>query len=201
MDDATHERWLPVVGWDGYYEVSDLGRVRSVPRVGSDGRRLKGRILRPRIIPKTGYHRVCLSRAGKHYDLYIHRLVLEAHAEACPPGMEGRHWDGDPSNNRLSNLFWGTPSENQMDNVRLGTHRNSRKTRCKWGHEFTPENTYTPPGTTDRQCRACTDPDEGRASRTGKKCSRGDCPKPAWCKGLCRKHYDQERWKAKSLAS
>lgn len=198
MNDGT-ERWLSVVGWGGYYEVSDLGRVRSVPRVGSDGRRLKGRILRPRILPKTGYHRVCLSRAGKHYDLYIHRLVLEAHAKACPPGMEARHWDGDPSNNRLGNLFWGTASENQLDNVRLGTHRNSRKTHCPQNHEYTPENTRINAGNGGRECIACLDPETGRNATLGKLCARDGCPKGVWAKGLCQRHYDQERWKAKSL--
>lgn len=52
---------------------------------------------------------------------FVHRLVLEAFVGPCPPGFECRHLDGDPSNNCLDNLAWGTPKSNQGDRVRHGT--------------------------------------------------------------------------------
>ena len=199
MDDFTHERWKTVATWEGYYEVSDLGRARSLPRLSSDGKQLKGRILRPRILPKTGYHRVCFSRAGQHYDMYIHRLVLEAFVGPCPDGLEARHWDGDPANNRLGNLFWGTHSENQQDTLRYGRNPRANRTHCPQGHPYDEENTYIVPGTTHRQCKACHEWESGRNFILGKQCARGGCTSPVWARDLCRPHYDQQRNQAKRV--
>jgi len=52
---------------------------------------------------------------------FVHRLVLLAFVGPCPAGMEARHLDGDPTNNRLPNLCWGTPKENKQDSQRHGT--------------------------------------------------------------------------------
>ena len=57
---------------------------------------------------------------GRHNQRYGHRLVLEAFVGRCPEGMECCHEDGDPANNRLDNLRWGTPKSNGEDRVRLG---------------------------------------------------------------------------------
>jgi hypothetical protein len=64
-----------------------------------------------------GYHTVCL---GRKRQWYIHRLVLEVFVGPCPPGMQCRHLDGNPSNNCLENLAWGTRDENHADMVRHG---------------------------------------------------------------------------------
>ncbi len=80
---------------------------------------------------KSGYVHVGL--AGGNTKT-IHRLVLEAFVGQCPSGMECRHLDGNPANNRLSNLCWATHQENETDKVRHGTlvvgakHVNSRLT-------------------------------------------------------------------------
>lgn len=58
---------------------------------------------------------------GIRKNYLVHRLILEAFVGPCPEGMECRHLDGDPSNNRLENLRWGTPKENAADRVRHGT--------------------------------------------------------------------------------
>ncbi len=50
----------------------------------------------------------------------VHRLVLEAFVGPCPPGMQCRHLDGNPANNRLENLAWGTHAENAADKIRHG---------------------------------------------------------------------------------
>lgn len=195
MDQGTSsERWLPVPGWEGLYDASDWGRIRSLPRRTSAGMR-GGRILKGRRLPKTGYLRVHLCKDGDKDELYIHQLVLLTFKGPCPPGEQACHGDGNPANNRLSNLRWGTPSENIYDNVRNGTHYNARKTHCLRGHEYTPENTYRIPED-GRQCVTCMTTYQERNARAGKFCSKG-CGKPVVAKNLCQKHYDQQKWRVK----
>lgn len=74
----------------------------------------------------------------------------------CPDGMEVCHNDGNPENNRVENLRYGTRSDNMRDKRKHGTCYNSNKTRCKQGHPLSGENVYVPPNQpTWRQCRAC----------------------------------------------
>lgn len=68
-----------------------------------------------------GYLRVVLCD-GKMHTQKVHRLVLEAHVGPCSDGMQCRHLNGNPADNRLKNLKWGTQSENQQDSVQHGTH-------------------------------------------------------------------------------
>lgn len=153
MIDPAIERWLPVVGYEGYYEVSDQGRVRSLPRLTRKGNLTGGRILSPSG-GKSDYRRVDLWVNGVARTRLVHGLMMEAFAGPRPEGMEIRHLDGTRSNNRWpDNLAYGTRSENQQDTVRHGKHQNASKTRCKKGHEFTPENTYDNNG--GRGCLQC----------------------------------------------
>jgi hypothetical protein len=141
MPDATHETWKPVVGYEGLYEVSDRGRVRTVPR-----------ILKPGTLNHGHLHvNLWINRKGKTRT--VHRLVAAAFIGPCPDGQEVRHLDGNPTNNAVENLKYGTRSENLLDRVRHGTHNNASKTHCKNGHEFTPENTIDNHG--NRGCREC----------------------------------------------
>lgn len=155
-------QWLAVVGYEGLYEVSSGGKVRSVPRKGT-----RGGILKP-YRREDGYATVNLSREGVTKQCRINRLVLEAFV-GPGAGTESRHLDGDPTNNILDNLAWGTRSENALDSVRHGTHRNpgAEKTHCKHGHEFTKDNTYVRPNG-GRACRQC----RSRASRESKRLQR-----------------------------
>jgi len=150
----SEERWLPVVGYEGLYEVSDQGHVRSVERVDSYGRHRKTRVLKPNK-NGSGHYQVRLYRNGRSESYsYVHRLVLEAFVGPCPEGMVGCHYDDVKEHNRLENLRWGTSSSNRFDAVRNGNDYNARKTHCKYGHEFTPENTrYCKNG--GRACRQC----------------------------------------------
>mgnify|MGYP000973833453 CR=1 FL=1 len=147
------EQWRPILGYGGFYEVSSRGQVRSLDRANSRGNRLRGSAVARSKRP-GGYLQVALHREGRRGRAFVHRLVLEAFSGPCPSGMEACHIDGDPANNALSNLRWGTHSENMFDKVRHGTHHEANKTHCKSGHEFSPENTYlTAEG--KRRCRTC----------------------------------------------
>jgi hypothetical protein len=144
MPDATHpETWRPIPDWEGYYSVSDHGRVRSEPRTlrATDGRifHYRGRVLRPsrdlnrRLI-------VTLCRDGRNNTRRIHSLVALAFLGPRPPGLEVCHGDGDCANNHLSNLRYGTKSSNVLDSVRHGTHRHTRRTRCPRNHPLIAPN-------------------------------------------------------------
>jgi hypothetical protein len=105
------EIWKLVPEYDGKYEVSDQGRVRSFQRYP------QGRILRPGRMP-SGHLSVALGRGNSQC---VHKLVLLAFVGAAPDKHECRHLNGDPADNRLENLCWGTRSENINDAVRHGT--------------------------------------------------------------------------------
>lgn len=128
MDESvTHpndqvERWLPVVGWESYYLVSDLGRVRSLPRPTASGRHV-GRILKPQKKGPPGYlyPGLTLSGGGVKLQVKVHRLVLQAFIGPAPEGMnDGRHLDGEPFNCALTNLAWGTHAQNGQDMIGHG---------------------------------------------------------------------------------
>jgi hypothetical protein len=152
VPDATRETWRPIAGWDDSYQVSDLGRVRSIPRLNNYGRRLRGRLLKPGT--RADGHLVvilCVNRVKTTRQ--VHQLVLEAFAGPRPAGLEGLHDNGNPADNARTNLRYGTHAENMRDAVRHGTNRNAAKTHCPQNHEYTPENTYAYGNA--RQCREC----------------------------------------------
>lgn len=156
---STHQQWLPIPGYEGRYEVSDHGQVRSLPRtvIRSDGHSqgIPSRILKPYALP-TGHQVVSLWSDNHRTKHYVHRLVAVAFIGQPATGEEVCHNDGNPANNHVSNLRWGTRSENMLDEVHAGRHWQTRKTHCKHGHEFTPDNTITRRGKrTQRICRAC----------------------------------------------
>lgn len=126
---SATESWREVEGFEGYYEVSDRGRVRSVDREIAQQsrkgrtytRRLNGRMLKPS--PTIyGHLQVPLRRDGGLFRLLVHRLVLLAFVGPAPEGCECCHNDGDLRNNQLCNLRWGTRRENAKDRYRHGTH-------------------------------------------------------------------------------
>jgi hypothetical protein len=111
------ERWLPAVGWETFYSVSSLGRVRR--DAGGDRNTLQGRILKIQT-SKAGYSVVSLCRHGTAVQVYVHHLVLRAFVGECPEGMEACHFpDRDPANCKLSNLRWDTKVENEADKLRI----------------------------------------------------------------------------------
>ena|SRR5690606_1388273 len=137
------EIWKPVPGYEGIYEVSSKGRVRSLDRVNSQGARVRGRVMKTRT-DKDGYFDLVLSKAGEKTYPRVHRLVCEAFHGPAPEGKPfACHKDGNNQNNTPENLYWGSSSDNMQDAVRHGTHRNSRKTHCERGHEL-PKNRRCP---------------------------------------------------------
>lgn len=103
------EIWKPVVGWEGLYEVSSHGRIRSLNRViinKSGGKQsFVGRILRP-ARDRYGYNRVVLSKEGTSYNRIVHRLVAQAFIPNPNNLPEVNHKDEDKTNNIPENLEW-----------------------------------------------------------------------------------------------
>lgn len=156
------ERWQPVLGYEGCYEVSDHGRVRSLDRwtrcgPGDHGRKLqKGRILTPTISKRDGRRRVTLSVDNQKKLRVIAPMVLEAFAGPRPsPDIDGCHSDGNPANDVLSNLRWDTRRGNYDDSLRHGTNFRANQTHCKRGHELVAPNLAE--RQQGRSCRACLD--------------------------------------------
>lgn len=110
------EAWRPVVGYEGVYSVSSLGRVRR--DAGGRGARA-GYVLRSTLM-KTGYLRVGLVRDGKQETRTVHSLVADAFLGPRLPGMTVNHRDGDKANPALSNLEYVTYGENNSHALRLG---------------------------------------------------------------------------------
>lgn len=147
---CASEDWRPVVGYEGTYLVSSLGRVLSAPR-----RRTTGGVLKQKI-SKRGYPAVNLVLKGKQATHEVHRLVAAAFLGPRPNGLEVRHFDGNPVNCQLGNLSYGTRSENNLDRLRHGTDPQARKTHCPQGHPYVGDNIRRIPSRpTVRYCRAC----------------------------------------------
>lgn len=113
------EVWKPVSRYEGLYEVSSFGRIRSLDRPpggGTGQRSTVGRILRPYVMAR-GYHQASLSRDGEREKKTYHVLVAEAFIGPRPDGMHVCHNDGDPSNNRPDNLRYDSAASNARDRI------------------------------------------------------------------------------------
>lgn len=108
------EVWKPIKNYEGYYEVSNKGEVRTVtrfvPNSGKHGMWYESRILKFNI-DKDGYCTVALQREGKVKRCKVHRLVLSTF-DNCESDLQVNHIDGNKLNNCLNNLEWVTSSEN-----------------------------------------------------------------------------------------
>ena len=113
------EEWRDVPGYEGLYQVSNLGRVRGM-------RRGLLNILSPSSY--NGYYRVNLSKGGKYITIHIHRLVAMAFLPNPNNYPQVNHKDGDRKNNNLNNLEWCTASYNQLHAFRT---LNRVRPRCR----------------------------------------------------------------------
>jgi hypothetical protein len=127
---GVKEEWRDIPEWEGYYQASSFGRIKSLTRVrpglgsgrGKSARFIKGKLLKL-AKHKKGYRMVTLcDRKGRHTSYLVHVLVLLTFTGPCPEGMQCRHFpDRDKTNNRIENLQWGTPEQNQADRIIHGT--------------------------------------------------------------------------------
>ena len=133
------ETWKDIPGYEGSYQVSSHGQVRSLDRsvTYANGRvhTYKGQMLKP-FISNHGYFLVSLGRAS--LGCCVHQLVMLSFVGPPSKGQQVRHLDGNPLNNAVSNLCYGTPSENGQDRVYHGSTKLSaddvrviRKERAK----------------------------------------------------------------------
>ncbi len=115
--------WKPVPGFEGRYEVSNQGQVRSWARKGpADFRNSEPKLLKANPNAAHGYCEVTLFKPGGERVRYrLHRLVLTVFQGPCPEGYEGCHLNGDKTDNRVSNLMWKPHLDNIRDKYEHGT--------------------------------------------------------------------------------
>lgn len=156
------EIWKPITGFEGYYEVSDDGQVRSVSRVltRKNGAKLtvRERVLKVRNSPNPrDYPSVGLYKPGnKPVYKKVHILVAEAFLGERPDGYYVCHNNGIPTDNRVENLRYGTPRSNSLDTIRHGNHKPSQRKRCPRGHKLEGVNLLPSAAKNGyRACRSC----------------------------------------------
>ena len=131
------EIWKPISKYNGYYEVSNLGRVRSVTRkiertnpLNPNKKNLytyKGK-LKPFWITKKGYCRCTLNIDGIKKNYFVHRLVADEFIDNKDLKEQVNHINGIKTDNRVQNLEWVTNFENFIHSVKMGKQNNSHKT-------------------------------------------------------------------------
>ncbi len=125
---SMQENWKDVVGYEGYYKVSDKGRVMTVARefIKSNGRKclVKEQILSQGVV--RGYKCVDLKVSGNRKTMRVHRLVSMAFIGEPSKEMVN-HKDGNKTNNILSNLEWATRSENELHAYYTGLKKSNEK--------------------------------------------------------------------------
>jgi len=125
--------WKPIPGYEGYYEISESGIVRSLDRVdtvvsgikGTYQRRHKGRVISQG--DWVGYPTAMISMKNKKYGFFVHRMVAQVFIGPCPEGMQVRHRDGDRGNPHKDNLLYGTQNENEADKKLHGRTNNGER--------------------------------------------------------------------------
>ena len=125
--EGTPEKWVDIKGYEGSYQVSDQGRVRSLPRLNSLGRKISGTYLRGSTASRGGRRQVKLMNDGQYVDRYVSRLVAEAFVPN-PDGLRSvRHKNGDQLDDRAENLEWCDQPTNSAE--RWSDERSERVTR------------------------------------------------------------------------
>lgn len=154
------EKWLPVPNYEGIYEVSSLGRVKSLDREVSHPTsgivRRKGKVLAQNPLNEDGYLGVGLNKDGIKKKRAVHLLVLESFTGPRPEGEQACHNDGNNTNNSADNLRWDTPKENVADIKRHGRNYWLNRSTCVNGHPYTEDTvSYEPANPGVRVCRVC----------------------------------------------
>ena len=150
------EHWKPVKGYEGLYEVSDLGRVKTVPkkRKNGTGFYMQKEIIMSQQLKSNGYMGVGLVKDGKHKNALVHRIVAEAFLSNPNNYDQINHIDCDKRNNKVENLEW-CDMEHNLNHARcngllsrgsksafcrktnhLVTHEGATKTVTEWANDF-----------------------------------------------------------------
>jgi hypothetical protein len=135
---VMQEQWRDIPGYEGYYQASSLGRIRSVDRFvrarGDGVRKLKGQFIKAVSSGNIyGYLYVALRKKGTHKNFCIHKLVALTWLGPYPPGKQVRHGPNGHLDNSVENLCYGTPTENSLDRIRDGTMYNINAKRVRRG--------------------------------------------------------------------
>lgn len=111
------ENWKPIPGYVGFYEASDLGRIRSTTRdviCFGGTRKIQSKVLKP-VLDADGYGVVSISLGGQQKTRPVHRLVALTFLGPLPEGQQTRHLNGDKADCSSQNLAYGSPVENWQD--------------------------------------------------------------------------------------
>lgn len=118
------EQWKPIPGYEGYYEVSDYGNVKSLARIGKrkDGtpNPIKEKILKP-CVNSNGYYYLNLCKDGNTKNVRVHRLVAISFLNSSD--LQVNHRNGIKTDNRLENLEWVSRSDNSKHAYALGLNK------------------------------------------------------------------------------
>ena len=133
-----YDEWRDVIGFEGWYQVSKTGIVRSVDRHIIDGRLMKGTILK-QDTDKDGYKKVSLCRSGKHYKKCVHRLVAEAFLPNYMNLPVINHIDENPGNNNVNNLEWCTAKHNVNYGNRAKKYAEKTQGERHYNHKLTEQ--------------------------------------------------------------
>lgn len=158
----TVEEWRAIPEYEGIYEVSTAGGVRSLDRFYSRNGvavKTRGRTLKVTVM-SSGHLSLHLFKHGKSRGFLVHRLVALTFLGPAPEGKPNvLHGDNNPANNHVSNLRWGSQKENMDDAVKAGTsdpwgHKRNPKPNCPQNHPYSGDNLYIDPRGR-RVCRTC----------------------------------------------
>ncbi len=147
---SMNETWLPVLGYEDRYEISETG-VRSLRTGKLLASQRMGGTSRRKYVGYSFY-------SGDKYRRHLfHALLAEAFIGPRPDGMYVLHRDDNPDNNSIENLYYGTPSENNFDQVRNGVHPKTKRENCPRGHSLVAPNLvgYRLERFGQRTCLAC----------------------------------------------
>lgn len=135
----SEELWKTIKGFEGLYEVSTLGRVRSIERVVVNRRnremKIKETILKPENV-YNGYERVFLCKNGKGVHKRVATLVYESFIGAIPEGLEIDHTNGERTDNRVENLRAVTHLENCRNPISRAKHLAANQRRSRTLKEY-----------------------------------------------------------------